>query len=188
MISDRFWMIHGIAENPQPTGKCVKYISATGGVNAFPSRVLVQHVIMIIIIIIIIILLRRTLQSSKLWGPDDGRPRTPLRNSIWGMLPLGLYRGLFHRRCCGTSIGLVTLGLLVFLWQFSLVRILWCVAVLGSITFEYLTISYFSSFFCEIRVTKNLTRMTLVSLLYNRAVSLWYKIPIFICRHNEWPL
>ena len=24
MVYDRFWMIYGIAENPRPTGKCVK--------------------------------------------------------------------------------------------------------------------------------------------------------------------
>ena len=28
MVSDWFWMIYGIAENPRPTGKCVKYTLA----------------------------------------------------------------------------------------------------------------------------------------------------------------
>ena len=34
MVSDRFWMIYGIAENPRPTGKCVKYTPTAWGLRA----------------------------------------------------------------------------------------------------------------------------------------------------------
>ena len=33
MVSDRFWMIYDIGENPQPTGKCVKYTPAAWGLK-----------------------------------------------------------------------------------------------------------------------------------------------------------
>ena len=37
MVSDRFWMIDSIAENPRPTGKCVKYTLTTRGLRTFLS-------------------------------------------------------------------------------------------------------------------------------------------------------
>ena len=33
MVSDRIWMIYDIAENPWPTGKCVKYTPAAWGLS-----------------------------------------------------------------------------------------------------------------------------------------------------------
>ena len=33
MVSDRFWMIYGIDENPRPTGKRVKYTPGAWGLK-----------------------------------------------------------------------------------------------------------------------------------------------------------
>ena len=38
MVSDRFWMIYGVAENPRPTGKCVKYTPAALGLMSLTLK------------------------------------------------------------------------------------------------------------------------------------------------------
>ena len=63
MVSDRFWMIYDIAENPRPTDKCVKYTPAALGL--------------------------RTLQSSTLWELEHESPKSCSPHFTSGMSPTG---------------------------------------------------------------------------------------------------